>query len=550
MAYAYDRAIALPVQDLYDSQVMAMSINAAKDMYEKGQKQIDDFYNKYGDFISPIQKDMDWYAQNVTGRASDFVNQLYANGIDPLRSVEGRAAVAQLVRSMPIGDIAKLRQSAETAKEYLKSIDDNTNPELERFLGRDLSTWSTLGGNGVWGASKAAKYQDLNQYTSHIFDNVKDSYIGTDKDHYDWYGVTEDMLAQSLTPDKLGGLLNTDLGRFHYQNAIKDLAAQGITNPTDAQAMAQFRHNVLAANHERVHQDKKLNELWKLQEENRTRLRAASIAHPGKQQTGNNLLGWTARQMIGSAGQRMSYKEFRKEFETWLSDVKAGKKFGSDFYTKLNNYYESSTHVPQGGDAIAADAFFNAGGSKTKTNVNGTTTTENIVSFKDNTLRTRRIAQISHTGNKLKGISQNFYEYLRRNSIEGEAIGQSSVTHMPTSNGRDVYEINRRVRVPVSDVEGFFKDSGKALSQMERLGLTIVTKEGKRLSAGEAKKSSDIKVSNIEYVEIPASRRIDASAFDNAVMDTYADALALTAGTAAKRDQSYYNGQGGEYEGE
>ena len=557
MVYAYDRAIPLPVKDLYDTQVMAMSINAAKDMYEKGQKQIEDFYNKYGDFISPIQKDMDWYAQNVTGKASNFISQLYANGIDPLRSAEGRAAVAQLVRSMPVGDIAKLRQSAETAKEYLKNkavmqSKGLWNPDFERSIlgGKSLEDWDTIGGGQLWTRSAPTEYQDLNQYTSHIFDNLKDSFIGTDKNHYDWYGVTEDMMSQSLTPDKLGGLLNTDLGRFHYQNAIRDLQARGIVNPTDAQAMQQFRNNILAANHERVHQDKKINELWKLQEENKTRLRAASIAHPGKQQAGNNLLGWTARQMIGSAGQRMSYKDFRKEFESWLSDVKAGKKFGSDFYTKLNNYYESSTHVPQGGDAIAADAFFNAGGSKTKTNVNGTTTTENIVSFKDNTLRTRRIAQISHTGNKLKGISQNFYEYLRRNSVEGEAIGQSSVTHMPTHNGRDVYEINRRVRVPLSDIEGFFKDSGTALSQMERLGLTLVTKEGKRLSAGEAKKSSDIKVSNIDYVEIPSSRRIDASAFDNAVMDTYADALALTAGTAAKRDQSYYNGQGGEYEGE
>ena len=109
MAYAYDRAIALPTMDLYDKQVMAMSINAAKDMYDRGQKEIKDFYEKYGDFVSPIQKDMDWYAQNVTGKASDFINQLYANGVDPLRSAEGRALVAQLVRSMPIGDIAKVR---------------------------------------------------------------------------------------------------------------------------------------------------------------------------------------------------------------------------------------------------------------------------------------------------------------------------------------------------------------------------------------------------------------------------------------------------------
>jgi len=82
-------------------------------------------------------------------------------------------------------------------------------------------------------------------------------------------------LYKSLTPDKLGGLLNTSLGQFHYQNAIKDLAAQGITDPTEAQKMEQFRKNIVAANHERVHQDKKLNELWKMQQEDASRMRAA-----------------------------------------------------------------------------------------------------------------------------------------------------------------------------------------------------------------------------------------------------------------------------------
>jgi hypothetical protein len=36
MVYAYDRAIPLPIQDLYDTQIMSMAINAAKDMYDKG----------------------------------------------------------------------------------------------------------------------------------------------------------------------------------------------------------------------------------------------------------------------------------------------------------------------------------------------------------------------------------------------------------------------------------------------------------------------------------------------------------------------------------
>ena len=186
MIYAGDQWIQYPVKDLYDKAIMQMAISTAKDMYEKGQKQLEDFETKYGSFYSPIQKDMDWYNRNVTGRLQDAVNNLYIQGIDPLRSAEGRAAISQLIHSMPLGEIAQLRQSAETAKEYLKSFGDDTNPELEKFLGRDLSAWSTLGddaagikANGIWGVSKASKYQDLNQYTSHIFDNIKDSFIGT-----------------------------------------------------------------------------------------------------------------------------------------------------------------------------------------------------------------------------------------------------------------------------------------------------------------------------------------------------------------------------------
>ncbi len=169
MIYAGDTAIQYPVKDLYDKAIMQMSIAAAKDMYDKGQQQIKDFYKEYGDFLSPIQKDMEWYDQNVTGRVRDAINTMYANGIDPLRSAEGRAAVAQLIYSMPMGKIQQLRQSAATAQKYLDSFDDDTNPELEKFLGRDLSTWSTLGdpdnnvsANGVWGYNKASKYKCQN----------------------------------------------------------------------------------------------------------------------------------------------------------------------------------------------------------------------------------------------------------------------------------------------------------------------------------------------------------------------------------------------------
>jgi len=34
--------------------MMAMAINAARDMYNRAEKKLDDFYDKYGDFTSPI----------------------------------------------------------------------------------------------------------------------------------------------------------------------------------------------------------------------------------------------------------------------------------------------------------------------------------------------------------------------------------------------------------------------------------------------------------------------------------------------------------------
>ena len=121
MTYAYDDWVQMPTKDLYDTAIMKMAIDAAKDMYDKGQQQLKDFYRDYGDFISPIQKDMDWYAKNVTGKVRDVIDTLYANGIDPLRSAEGRTAISWLINSMPVRDIAKLRQSAENAKQYNKT---------------------------------------------------------------------------------------------------------------------------------------------------------------------------------------------------------------------------------------------------------------------------------------------------------------------------------------------------------------------------------------------------------------------------------------------
>ena len=176
MIYAYDQNIQYPVKDLYDSQMIAMSIAAAKDMYEKGQQEIKEFKKEFGDFLSPIQADMDWYNKNVTGRVRDAINTMYANGIDPIRSAEGRAAISQIVNSIPVGEVAKLRQSAAAAQEYIKNrgaleAAGLYNPDLEEnFLGYDLNNWSTSQ-NGIWDRVSPIKFQTLKEATNDWYNN-------------------------------------------------------------------------------------------------------------------------------------------------------------------------------------------------------------------------------------------------------------------------------------------------------------------------------------------------------------------------------------------
>ena len=63
MVYANDEWVQVPVMQLYDTGLMQSAINNARHMYEKAEKRMDDFYEKYGEFMSPFQKDMERYNQ-------------------------------------------------------------------------------------------------------------------------------------------------------------------------------------------------------------------------------------------------------------------------------------------------------------------------------------------------------------------------------------------------------------------------------------------------------------------------------------------------------
>ena len=54
MVYGADRIVQMPIMQLYDTGLMQSAINNARYMYEKAEKRMDDFYEKYGEFMSPF----------------------------------------------------------------------------------------------------------------------------------------------------------------------------------------------------------------------------------------------------------------------------------------------------------------------------------------------------------------------------------------------------------------------------------------------------------------------------------------------------------------
>lgn len=257
MVYAGDQWIQLPVRDLYDTQMMSMAINAARDMYNRAEKKLDDFYDKYGDFTSPIQKDMDAY-NNIIGGVKDTINNIYARGGDPLRNAQDRAEMMSVIRNVPVGDINKLKQSADNARKYNEAVQQLKlaglyNPETAALEGVPMDQYSTLGdgetpGNGVWGLMSPTPYRNMAQFSKDYFDNIKPFERAASKNgvSYTISEINENDLHR-IADAHFNDLVKTPQGQLMYK-----LYLQQSNNDPNAARQA-FNNAVVSGNLDRLY---------------------------------------------------------------------------------------------------------------------------------------------------------------------------------------------------------------------------------------------------------------------------------------------------------
>lgn len=277
MVYAYDRNIQMPTKDLYDTQMMAMAVSAAKDEYEKAEKRLDDLNKLYGDFYSPSDVDMQNWQTYVVSPIKDKLDELYAKGIDPTRSAEGRAILAKASRDLPYQLMNQLKQSAAVGQEYVKNAnkllaENLYDPEYEKFLDRDLKNWDTRS-RGVWGYSSPSAAPTLQDFIEPYYNKrqarplTQEEVVAEGVQYDPLYNYTG-YLDKDLLEDaeaNLPAILNTPFGQYQRELARKQVAKLLEKDPEDvddAEADRQLVRNVAGAAYKwKLAPDRELDEL-------------------------------------------------------------------------------------------------------------------------------------------------------------------------------------------------------------------------------------------------------------------------------------------------
>lgn len=462
MIYAYDQWLPMPTKDLFDTQMMLASVSAAKDMYEKGLEEMKEFNKEYVDFTSPISSHMDWINENAIKPVRDAINEMYANGIDPLRSREGRALLSKLRNNVDLGTMAMIKSSAEIAKQYQKSADrlkekNLFDPDYEKWRlgGKDFNNWSVE--DGMWTESSAMPLRDIDSIVEPWVVNLKPSFdeelTKAKNDGYLWKTVSEDRV-RAVVDDILPEFTKTNEGGY-YRYLAEETAKKTGQDPDEI--LKQWMYN-RASDHTTV--DKEVDPIYKMERQGQIDARIASIRHSSTSGDGggngkgapsvfreadSNMRQYNAS-MLNQRGWDVGYDRFEDPHYQWIDPVAVGvraEKADNGAYVYYvpsscsysvyvaNNTYGSNKNTLSDAGIQTKDRYFIPSGSIHKEIANG----QNHY-YITGMLTTGVSRQKDENGNKKD------YEYVQRSDGSGVALFDMEVTERDYNYAKKQASVN------------------------------------------------------------------------------------------------------------
>ena len=230
----YDEPVAVPIIDLLDSSMMSQYISAAREQYNQAVQEQKDFAKEFGELYGPNANVNKEFYDITRGAVNKGLDYLYQNGIDPLRSAEGRAYIAKIIRERPYAEIANLKAQNESMKTYQKyraeAMRNGTyDPDFEKFAlgGKTLETWDPSK-DGMWTREAPSKYSSLKDWTSNLFDNMQLEYDPELTKQagglYQVYSKSPKKMQQILDAN-IKDMTKSDLGRYYLNMYGGDIDA-------------------------------------------------------------------------------------------------------------------------------------------------------------------------------------------------------------------------------------------------------------------------------------------------------------------------------------
>lgn len=256
-----------PIESEYISQYTPIPFEqlyaigkANNERVDKAYQDLGNQFTKWSEFRSPSAVDTKrWYDLTV-GAGQDIVNKLAANP-DLIKTAEGRSLIQSFINTRPYNELSQLQQSREGLLQRQKvnqqlMLSGKYNPLWHDI---DFTNYNTLD-NGVFNDVAPLAYKSEVDLVKPYVDNLKPGFI-RQEGAYDWRGVSSERTDQEIA-NNISAIYNTPEAQKHIQVLIQ----QGYT---PEQANALFASRIYRAGREFAYEDRELNPLSKIYEEDR-----------------------------------------------------------------------------------------------------------------------------------------------------------------------------------------------------------------------------------------------------------------------------------------
>ena len=256
-----------PIESEYISQYTPIPFEqlyaigkANNERVDKAYQDLGNQFTKWSEFRSPSAVDTKrWYDLTV-GAGQDIVNKLAANP-DLIKTAEGRSLIQSFINTRPYNELSQLQQSKEGLLQRQKvnqqlMLSGKYNP-MWHYI--DFTNYNTLV-SGVFNDVAPLAYKSEVDLVKPYVDNLKPGFI-RQEGAYDWRGVSSERIDQEIA-NNISAIYNTPEAQKHIQVLIQ----QGYT---PEQANALFANRIYRAGREFAYEDRELNPLSKIYEEDR-----------------------------------------------------------------------------------------------------------------------------------------------------------------------------------------------------------------------------------------------------------------------------------------